>query len=111
MLSEQRFYGNRKAVSLSTTFKIQPLQSILWDVTVTTSGTSLIMPDARILTPGLVSTIFLTGANSTNIKDVSGGTILTFFLPGFLSFVLLLDNSTAAGQWYAPIRSYDKISE
>lgn len=65
---------------------------------ITTSGLSLAMPDATLVSPGQDALFMNSGANIYTVTDFAGSTITTV-ASGQMKYVYLKDNTTAAGVW------------
>jgi len=68
------------------------------DLSTSTPGLSITMPDATRATTGFTSLFNNVGAQTVTIKDSAGGTIVSL-VSGTAWQVYLTDNSTAAGTW------------
>lgn len=68
------------------------------NVDATAGGVDLRMPSAIIASTGNKTTVNNVGANSVDVKDYAGGTIITV-QPGEAWVVVLTDNTTEAGTW------------
>lgn len=68
------------------------------DVTPSGAGLSLTLPDATAVSPGYDFLINNLGANSFDVKDASGGSLVTVFT-GESKYLLLRVASTPAGAW------------
>lgn len=70
------------------------------DVTMTTTAKSVILPPANQISVGQDVLIRNPGSNTFSVKD-NGGTEIGSVASGEAWFFVVIDNSTAAGVWYA----------
>ncbi len=73
--------------------------SFILQVTASTTGCSLIMPNATYVSVGQSSLIYNNGPNTVTIYKNDGTTILTTLLTGEVKYMYLTDVSTANGTW------------
>lgn len=70
----------------------------IMDVTASAGGLSLTMPPANQTSVGQDALIRNVGAQSFNVKDYSGGAIITI-APGEAKYIYITTNTTEAGTW------------
>src|SRR5262245_42861280 len=100
-------YASYRAISLTANLTlfwpwnngdVDDITAKLMDVTPTSGGFVITMPDARAASPGEATIIRNLGASSFTVNDAGGNGIITV-APSLIYYVYLKDNSSAAGTW------------
>jgi hypothetical protein len=109
----QEFCGNALRVTISgSDFTLSYFAARVWDLNVTGSGRSVLLPNAtRIPTGGGHFDLFNTGTESVLLKDNSGTVTVATIPAGDTAKVILLDNSDADGDWRAKVVTTGSIPQ
>ena len=100
-MSIEKFYGDGAYTSLSADGPIYLGKGRAQSFTFTSPSLALQLPDARDFNHagGPVFIIFNVGANAFDLEDNAGG-VVGSIAAGFMTPVLLSNNSTQAGVWH-----------
>ncbi len=102
------FHGGSLFESISADAKLEHTRARVWSINATAPALSVILPDARRFshTGGPMFEVLNLGANAFDIVDQSL-TLIGTVAVGEACEVVLLDNSTADGDWRADCSAFN----
>lgn len=112
MGSQADFMGGAVELSISSNQNINPRRARVWVLDASSAGLDAVMPDATTLKTG-GPIVYIANNGSTHSIDIvdSASTTIAAVAINEVATVLLYDNSTAAGGWFAEIDAFGSVPQ